>query len=132
MRPVQRFLQKRWPGKNSFYDAGGLLVAGTDPTGAGRVVAGYANQHTLELLVEAGFSIPEAIKICSLNGAIYLEKQEEIGSIAVGKKADLVLIDGLLKEDISRIRKMGIVFKDGVGYDSKKMFESVKGEVGLN
>ncbi|WP_051119718.1 amidohydrolase family protein [Gillisia sp. CAL575] len=114
-----------------FYDKGGKLVAGTDPTGAGRTVAGYANQRTLEILVESGFSIPEAIKIATLNGAVFLKRQKEIGSIEKGKKADLILIDGDLREDIKNIRKMEVIFKDGVGFDSKKLFESVQGKVGL-
>lgn len=115
-----------------FYDKGGHLVAGTDPTGAGRTVAGYANQRTIEILFEAGFPIEDVIKICSLNGAIYLEQDKNIGTIEKGKIADLILIDGNLKNDIKNIRKMEIVFKDGIGFDSKKLFESVKGKVGLN
>ncbi len=115
-----------------FYDKGGLLVAGTDPTGAGRTVAGYANQRTVEIFVENGFALEEAIKICTLNGAQFLGRDQEIGTIAPGKKADLVLIDGDLREDIRSIRKMETVFKDGVGFDSQLMFESVKGQVGLN
>lgn len=114
-----------------FYEKGGKLVAGTDPTGAGRTVAGYANQRTIEILVEAGFSLPDAIKIGTLNGAEFLNRQNEIGSIEKGKKADLILIDGDLRENIKNIRKMELIFKDGVGFDSEKMFESVQGKVGL-
>jgi imidazolonepropionase-like amidohydrolase len=115
-----------------FYDKGGKLVAGTDPTGAGRTVAGYANQHTIELLVEGGFPLVDVIKICTLNGAEFLNQQQNIGTLEKGKIADLILIDGSLQDDIKNIRNMEIVFKDGIGFDSKKMFESVKGEVGLN
>ncbi|MDO5977567.1 amidohydrolase family protein [Flavivirga spongiicola] len=114
-----------------FYEKGGKLVAGTDPTGAGRTVAGYANQRTIEILVEGGFSIPEAIKICTLNGAKFLEQDSSIGTLEIGKIADLILIDADLESDIKNIRNMEIVFKDGVGFDSKKLFESVKGKVGL-
>lgn len=115
-----------------FYDKGGKLVAGTDPTGAGRTVAGYANRHTVELLVESGFPLLDAIKICTLNGATFLEKEKSVGTIEVGKKADLILIEGNLETNIKNIRNMEIVFKDGVGFDSKKIFESVQGIVGLN
>ncbi|MEW7291652.1 amidohydrolase family protein [Aquimarina sp. 2304DJ70-9] len=115
-----------------FNDKGGLLIAGTDPTGAGRTVAGYANQRTIEILVESGFKIEETIKICTLNGATFLDRQKEIGTIEKGKKADIILINGDLTNNIKEIRKMEIVFKDGVGFDSKKLFESVKGKVGLN
>ena len=75
--------------EKQFYDMGGLLVAGTDPTGAGRVIAGYSNQIIPELLVEAGFTIPEAIKVCTLHGAMYLERDDQIGTIEVGKKSRL-------------------------------------------
>ena len=117
--------------EKQFYDAGGLLVAGTDPTGAGRTIAGYSNYRQIELLVEAGFTPAQAIKISTLNGAIYLERTTDIGTIEKGKKADLVLIDGDIEKDIKNIRKTAMVFKNGVGFDSKKMFESVKGKVGL-
>ena len=118
--------------ERKFYDAGGLLVAGTDPTGSGRVVAGYANQHKLELLVEAGFSISEAVNICTLNGAKYLEIDNKTGSLQKGKLADLIIIDGELLDDISNIRKMELVFKEGVGFNSQRLFKSVEGKVGLN
>ncbi|GHA58855.1 amidohydrolase family protein [Pontibacter akesuensis] len=118
--------------EKQFYDAGGLLVAGTDPTGAGRTIAGYSNQRQVELLVEGGFSLAEAIKICTLNGATYLDRANTIGTIEKGKQADLVLINGDLEKDIKQIRKMETVFKNGVGFDSQKIFDSVKGKVGLN
>ena len=117
--------------EKQFYDAGGLLVAGTDPTGAGRTIAGYSNYREVELLAEAGFTASQAIKICTLNGAVYLEKAKDIGTVEKGKKADLVLIDGDLEKNIMDIRKTAIVFKNGVGFDSKQLFESVKGKVGL-
>lgn len=117
--------------EKQFYDAGGLLIAGTDPTGAGRTIAGYSNHTQIELLVEAGFTPAQAIKICTLNGAVYLGRDKEIGTLAPGKKADIVLLDGDLDKDIKAIRNTEIVFKNGVGFDSKKIFESVKGKVGL-
>ena len=114
-----------------FYEKGGHLVAGTDPTGAGRTVAGYANQRTLEILVEEGFNLEIAVKICTQEGAKFLGRNADIGTVEVGKIADLILIDGDLTKDVHHIRKMEVVFKDGIGYDSQKMFESVKGKVGL-
>ncbi|WP_082915221.1 amidohydrolase family protein [Arachidicoccus ginsenosidimutans] len=114
-----------------FYDRGGLLLAGTDPTGVGRVVPGYANRHTVELLVESGFSLPEAIKICSLNGAQYLNIINKTGTIEKGKIADFTLINGDLEKNVKNIRNTEMVFKNGIGYDSKKLFESVKGMVGI-
>jgi len=113
-----------------FHSMGGKITVGTDPTGAGKTIAGYSNQRMIELLIETGFSIEEAIKIATLNGAEYLGIQKETGSIEVGKAGDFVLIDGDLTKDVSNIRKMQLVFKDGVGYSSRKIFDSVKGKVG--
>jgi enamidase len=115
----------------AFVRAGGLLVAGTDPTGGGGVVPGFSNQRQVELLVGSGFTPLEAIRICTLNGATYLGRANEIGSIAMGKQADLVVIDGNPAANISDIRKVEMVFKQGVGYDPAKLIASVKGEVGL-
>ena len=111
---------------------GGLLLAGIDPTGAGRVIPGYADRHILELFIEAGFTLPQAVKICSLNAAQYLGRDKEIGTIEKGKQADLVLINGDIQKDIHAIRNTEIVFKNGVGFDSKKLFDAVKGMVGLH
>ena len=114
-----------------FVRAGGLLLAGTDPTGGGGVIAGYSDQRQVELLVGSGFTPLEAIKICTMNGATYLGKATRIGSIAVGKQADLVVIGGNPAANISDIRKVEMVFKQGVGYDPAKLIASVKGRVGL-
>ncbi len=128
----QALFKKNMAWEKQFSDAGGLLVAGTDPTGSGRTIAGYGSRREIELLVEAGFTPVQAIKIASLNGATYLGREKETGSVEKGKTADLVLIDGDLEKDIKAIRNMEIVFRKGVGFDSKALFESVKGKVGLN
>lgn len=114
-----------------FYDMGGKLVVGTDPTGAGRTIAGYSNLWSLEILVKAGFTLPQAVMLCSLKGAEYLKRDKDVGSVEKGKAADFILIDGDLAASVSNIRKLQWVFKDGVGYDSKTIFESVNGKVGL-
>lgn len=116
-----------------FYEMGGLLTVGTDPTGNGGTIAGFGNWRAIELLVEAdGFTPLEAIKIATLNGAIALGFDKTIGTIETGKSADLLIIDGDPSKNISDLRKVQIVFKNGVGYNSKKLFESVKGKVGFN
>src|SRR5271156_5566576 len=116
--------------ERAFVAAGGLLIAGPDPTGDGDVVPGFGDQREIELLVEAGFSPLEAIKIATLNGAVYLGKEKEIGSIAAGKNADLVVIKGDPSKQISDVENVEIVFKDGIGYDSRKLLDSVKGHYG--
>jgi imidazolonepropionase-like amidohydrolase len=116
--------------ERAFAAAGGLLLAGPDPTGNGGVVPGYGDQREIELLAEAGFSPLEAIKVATLNGAIYLGRQDQIGSIAPRKNADLVLIKGDPAARVSDIENVEMVFKDGVGYDSQKLIDSVKGRYG--
>ena len=115
----------------AFSRAGGLLIAGTDPTGFGGVIPGYSNQRELELLVEGGFTPLEAIRIGTLNGATFLRRANRAGSIAVGKDADLVVIGGDPSSRISDVRNVEIVFKHGIGYDPTKLIQSVKGKVGL-
>jgi enamidase len=117
--------------EKAFADAGGLLVAGTDPTGSGGVVPGYSNQRQIELLVEAGFAPVEAIRIATLNGARYLGRDARIGSLAAGKQADLVLLAGDPSTTIADVRKVDTVFRAGIGYDPARLIESVTGRVGL-
>lgn len=117
--------------EKAFAAAGGLLVAGSDPTSYGSVVAGLANHRQIELLVEAGFTVAEAIKIATLNGAHFLGVDGEVGSIEVGKVADLMIVKGDVEKRISDIRNVFYVFKDGVGYDSSGIFDGLKGKVGL-
>jgi imidazolonepropionase-like amidohydrolase len=116
--------------ERAFVAAGGLLIAGPDPTGNGGVLPGFGDQREVELLVEAGFTPVEAIQIATLNGATYLGRQDQIGSIAEGKNADLVVIKGNPAAQITDIENVEIVFKDGVGFDSAKLFDSVKGRFG--
>jgi enamidase len=117
--------------ERAFVRAGGLLIAGTDPTGSGGVIPGYSNQRQIELLVEAGFTPAEAIRIGTLNGATYLGRDTRIGSIAAGKQADLIVVAGNPGAAIADIRKVEIVFKQGVGFDPAKLIASVSGRVGL-
>jgi enamidase len=115
----------------AFAKAGGILLAGTDPTGGGGVIPGYSNQRQVELLVEAGFTPLEAITICTLNGAKYLGRDARIGSLAVGKQADIVVIVGNPAATISDIRHVDTVFRLGIGYDPPRLISSVAGKVGL-
>ncbi len=112
----------------AFAKAGGTLLAGLDPTGMGGIIAGFGDQREVELLVEAGFTPLEAIHIATSNGAEFLG--DPVGTIAPGKQADLVVIKGDPSKNISDIENVETVFKDGIGYDSAKLIDSVGGVVG--
>jgi imidazolonepropionase-like amidohydrolase len=116
--------------ERAFVAAGGLLIAGPDPVGIAGNLPGFGDQREIELLVDAGFTPVEAIKIATYNGATFLGRQDHIGSIAPGKNADLVVIKGDPATRIADVENVEIVFKDGVGYDSVKLLDSVKGAYG--
>jgi imidazolonepropionase-like amidohydrolase len=116
--------------QRAFVAAGGLLLAGPDPVGIGGNLPGFGDQRQIELLVAAGFTPVQAIRIATLNGAIYLGRQDQIGSIAPGKNADLVVMKGDPATRIADIENVEIVFKDGAGYDAKKLLDSVRGRYG--
>jgi imidazolonepropionase-like amidohydrolase len=116
--------------ERKFVAAGGLLLAGPDPTGNGGVIPGFGDLREVELLVEAGFTPLEAIKIATFNGATYLGLADHIGSITPGKHADLVVVKGDPGHTITDIEKVAIVFKDGVGYDAAALLSSVRGRYG--
>jgi len=128
--PWPAAFKKEMEFEHAFAQAGGLLLAGLDPTGMGGVIAGFGDQREVELLVEAGFTPVEAIHIATFNGAQYLGDADKIGTIAAGKQADLVVIKGDPSKKIEDIENVETVFKDGIGYDSAKLIESVRGVVG--
>lgn len=114
-----------------FVRAGGLLAAGVDPTGNGGALPGFGDQRNYELLIEAGFTPVEAIRIMTLNGATVLGEADRLGSVTAGKLADLVVIKGDPVARPAEIRNVTIIFKDGVGYDSARLIEATRGLVGI-
>jgi len=129
--PMPALMRKEMDFEVAFVKAGGLLLAGPDPTGNGGVLPGFGDQREIELLVEAGFTPAEAIHIATENGAVYLGQQDRIGTLASGKQADLILIKGDPSKHIDEIENVETVFKAGIGYDSKKLIDSLRGQVGI-
>jgi imidazolonepropionase-like amidohydrolase len=125
-------LQKEMQFEREFVKAGGVLLSGEDPTGYGGVLAGFGDQRQTELLVEAGFTPLEAIHIATQNGAEFLGEADRIGTLKAGKRADLVVINGDPSTKIADIENVEMVFKDGFGYDSRKLIDSVQASVGLH
>src|ERR1700722_11077978 len=109
-------LHKAMAFERAFVQAGGLLGAGSDPCCLIEI-AGYGDQRNFELLREAGFTPETAIEIMTLNGARILGFADRIGSVAVGKQADLVVLDGDITKRPADIRTVSTVFRKGVGYD---------------
>jgi len=126
----QTALHKEMKFEMNFVKAGGLLLAGCDPTGGGFTLAGLGDQRNYELLIEAGFSPSDAIHIMTFNGATFLGIADRAGSVAAGKQADLVLLDGDLAKDPTAIERPVTVFKNGVGYDSQAIYKSLAHQVG--
>ena len=126
-----RMLPKEKEVERAFVRAGGLLLAGSDAV-IDAFIAGFGDQREVEMLVEAGFTPEQAIQIASLNGAQFLKESKRIGSLAAGKQADIMIVKGDPSKNIRDIENVEIVFKDGVGYDSKKLIDSVKGQVGIH
>ena len=135
----ERAAKSYWPAlfkkeiqfEREFAAAGGLLLTGCDPTAYGAVLPGFGDERNLELLVQAGFTPEEAIAIATRNGAEYLGRADRVGTIAAGKQADLVVVKGDVAKDITAVERVETVFKNGVGFDSAKLMESVRGMVGL-
>ena len=94
------------------YDNGVPLLAGTDIPNFD-LVPGASLHHELELLVEAGISPLEVIKIATRNGAQTLGIEEEVGTIESGKQADMVILSENPLDDISNTKKIEAVINNG-------------------
>ncbi len=101
------------------YDAGIPILAGTDAT------AGIMLHRELELEVEAGIPPAKSLQIATINAARLLKQEKELGSIAEGKRADFVLVEGNPVEHISDIRRCRLVMKDGTLFDSGDLYAAV-------
>lgn len=112
----------------AFFRAGGLLTAGPDP--GLHNLPGFGDQRNFELFVEAGFTVEEAIKVMTANGAQLLGRTD-IGRIAPGARANIVVLDGDLSKNANVIRHTELVFKDGMAYDPLKLLEDVRGQIGI-
>jgi predicted amidohydrolase YtcJ len=116
--------------ERAFVKAGGLLGAGSDPCCL-TSIAGYGDQRNYELLIEAGFTPEQAVQIMTSNGAKILGFDKWVGTVAPGMQADLVVIAGDPVRTPHDIQNVETVFRRGLGYDSAKLRDSIKGLVGL-
>jgi imidazolonepropionase-like amidohydrolase len=130
-KPFPPVLTKEQQFEKEFYRAGGTLLAGSDPTGMGGTLPGFGDQRELELLVEAGLTPMEAINVATEQGARFLGCDSELGTIDLSKKADLIVIKGNPSKNISDVRNIQMVIKDGLAYDPQKLLDSVRTKAGL-
>jgi imidazolonepropionase-like amidohydrolase len=101
------------------YDAGVPLVAGTDS------MPGFALHRELELYAEAGIPANEVLRLATIGAARVMKRDTDLGSIATGKLADLILVDGNPAERISDIRRVSLVIKDGNVYEPAALYQSI-------
>jgi imidazolonepropionase-like amidohydrolase len=101
------------------YDGGVPLVAGTD------AMAGFSLHRELELYVEAGIPAPDVLKMATIGAARVMKRDGDLGSIAPGKLADVILIDGNPVANISDIRHASLVVKDGNVYKPAELYKSI-------
>ncbi|MFT7772064.1 amidohydrolase family protein [Roseateles sp.] len=126
-----RVFPKNMVWEKQFHDAGGLLVAGTDPTGYGGVVPGYSSLRQLELLREAGFDTATAVKVMTFNGASYLGRTAEVGRVTPGLRADLIAFAAPLDAARPALPDVAWTMKAGRAWDRGKILNAWKGQVGL-
>jgi imidazolonepropionase-like amidohydrolase len=103
----------------ALYDLGITIVAGTDGP------AGATLHHELETYVEAGIPAPEVLRIATLGAAQVMKHDQDLGTIAPGKLADFILVEGDPTTRISDIRRVIVTVKDGVLYDTAELWKAV-------
>lgn len=126
---VQQAVKANWSLEAAFWRAGGKLVVGSDAVPPGSL-AGNENLTSIELLAEEGIPPLDVIRIATRNGAEALSIADDRGTIAVGKRADLIVIDGNPAMNIRDIRHIELVFKNGIGYDPAALRQSALGTIG--
>lgn len=116
----------------AFYDAGAghLITLGTDTTSHGDFLGEFSAHREMHTMVLAGIPAESVLKIATINGARALRKGELIGSIDVGKLADLVVIQGNPLHDITNTRNTRLIVKSGTMYRSEELFAFVEGKIG--
>jgi imidazolonepropionase-like amidohydrolase len=104
----------------ALHEAGIPLIVGTD-----LAVPGHTEFREMELFVKAGISPLETIKAATIVPARVFNLDKNLGNIEEGKLADIILVDGNPLENISEIRKVKFVVKDGRMYDTAVLWKSV-------
>ena len=126
---MERALENQYEFIRAFHDRGGTVVVGTDPV-APLLVPGYGVHREMSNFVDAGLTPLEAVRAATFDAAAALGREAEIGSVAAGKKADLIVVDGDPAIDIEAVGRTVMVFKNGKRYDPAELRNSVLGMIG--
>lgn len=117
-------LEKHQEVTRILHESGGLVVGGTDCGGIPYPPPGYALWREIELMAEA-IGTMAAFKAVTSVAARYLRKQDDIGSIAPGRYADFMIVDGDPLRSVRELRKITTVYRGGKAYDPHVLLASV-------
>jgi hypothetical protein len=117
---LEKLFQKELEIVGALHKSGVTIVAGTDQT-----VPGHSLHREIELYVQAGFSPMEAIQSATIVPARLMGLEKDLGTIEVGKRGDVIVVDGNPMESIRNIRNVKIVISNGVVYDTAELWQSV-------
>lgn len=117
------------PLEKLFAKSGGRILLGADAADCG-ILPGFQNHNAMVSMVKAGWTPLEILRMTTIDAAIFLKIDQELGSIEVGKNADLLIVSGKPDQKMEDIRNVELVFRNGIGYDSKALRERAKGLVG--
>jgi imidazolonepropionase-like amidohydrolase len=132
LRDFPKLFAHKVPELKAFYDAGGgrLITVGTDMPTAGANFGGFVYHRELQAIVYAGLPPAAALKAATINGARALGVSDRLGSIEVGKWADLYVATGNPLERIEDARQVRLVMKAGQIFDPQALLKSAEGQIG--
>ncbi len=113
-----------------YFDKGGKISLGTDHPSVGEYIAGFSSHREMEALNSIGIPNADVIRIATINGAQALRMGDKLGSIAVGKLADVFIVNGNPLDDIKNTRNVVKVVKGGEAFDSKTLLKSAEKKMG--
>ncbi len=113
-----------------YFDKGGKITLGTDHPSVGEYIPGFSSHREMEALVSIGIPNKDVLRIATINGAEALRMSDKLGSIEVGKLADLFVVNGNPLAEITNTRNVQWVVKSGVKYNSAVLLKSVEGKMG--
>jgi hypothetical protein len=133
--PMELFEKIYWHKRKTlraFVEAGGahLVTTGTDHPSWGEYLAGFGLHREIHALVLSGLTTSQALRCATINGARALGVGDQLGTIEVGKLADLVVVEGNPLEDIRATRAVRWVVRGGVSHAAEDLLQAARGTMG--